>query len=227
MRSKRASAARITVVVPYYGYARQDRKDKQRVPISAKPVADLLAPQRELFSNRALFVRPARRADSGLLQYSRRPPFRASPVLVEPLPRELKPPNLSPWFLRTLVAWSGLASSRRRSERRWRLWTNGGPDINVAAGDERHRRDVSGKSCLILDDMVDTAGTLVKTVLMHASITVNGATSVYACASHAVLSGPAIDRIANSETGTTGSNQHYSAAAKRALKVPKIKVSSR
>ena len=69
---KRASAARITVVVPYYGYARQDRKDRPRVAISAKLIADLLT---TAGANRALVRRSARRADSGLLQYSCRSPL--------------------------------------------------------------------------------------------------------------------------------------------------------
>ncbi len=72
--------------------------------------------------------------------------------------------------------------------------------------------DVAGRTCLILDDIVDTAGTLVKTAdaLLEA-----GATKVYACASHAVLSGPAIERIANSRLEAAGSDEHDSAARRR------------
>jgi len=185
---KRASAARITVVVPYYGYARQDRKDKQRVPISAKLVADLLT---TAGANRALFVDLHAAQIQGFFNIPVDHLF-ASPVLVGYF-RELKLPNLivvSPdaggverarFFAQKIGAPLAIVDKRRT-------------DMNVAEV-MNVIGDVAGKSCLILDDMVDTAGTLVKTV---DALYNNGATSVYACASHAVLSGPAIDRIAAS-----------------------------
>ncbi|MGO9338400.1 MAG: ribose-phosphate diphosphokinase [Terracidiphilus sp.] len=185
---KRASAARITVVVPYYGYARQDRKDKQRVPISAKLVADLLT---TAGANRALFVDLHAAQIQGFFNIPVDHLF-ASPVLVSHF-RELKLPNLtvvSPdaggverarFFAQKIGAPLAIVDKRRT-------------DMNVAEV-MNVIGDVKGKSCLILDDIIDTAGTLVKTVdaLYNA-----GAATVYACASHAVLSGPAIDRIANS-----------------------------
>ena len=185
---KRASAARITVVVPYYGYARQDRKDKQRVPISAKLVADLLT---TAGANRALFVDLHAAQIQGFFNIPVDHLF-ASPVLVGYF-RELNLPNLivvSPdaggverarFFAQKIGAPLAIVDKRRT-------------DMNVAEV-MNVIGDVSGKSCLILDDMVDTAGTLVKTV---DALYNNGAVSVYACASHAVLSGPAIDRIAAS-----------------------------
>ena len=185
---KRASAARITVVVPYYGYARQDRKDKQRVPISAKLVADLLT---TAGANRALFVDLHAAQIQGFFNIPVDHLF-ASPVLVGYF-RELKLPNLivvSPdaggverarFFAQKIGAPLAIVDKRRT-------------DMNVAEV-MNVIGDVQGKSCLILDDMVDTAGTLVKTV---DALYNSGATSVYACASHAVLSGPAIDRIAAS-----------------------------
>jgi ribose-phosphate pyrophosphokinase len=185
---KRASAARITVVVPYYGYARQDRKDKQRVPISAKLVADLLT---TAGANRALFVDLHAAQIQGFFNIPVDHLF-ASPVLVGYF-RELKLPNLivvSPdaggverarFFAQKIGAPLAIVDKRRT-------------DMNVAEV-MNVIGDVNGKSCLILDDMVDTAGTLVKTV---DALYNSGATSVYACASHAVLSGPAIDRIAAS-----------------------------
>jgi ribose-phosphate pyrophosphokinase len=185
---KRASAARITVVVPYYGYARQDRKDKQRVPISAKLVADLLT---TAGANRALFVDLHAAQIQGFFNIPVDHLF-ASPVLVSHF-RELKLPNLtvvSPdaggverarFFAQKIGAPLAIVDKRRT-------------DMNVAEV-MNVIGDVRGKSCLILDDIVDTAGTLVKTV---DALYENGATTVYACASHAVLSGPAIDRIANS-----------------------------
>jgi ribose-phosphate pyrophosphokinase len=185
---KRASAARITVVVPYYGYARQDRKDKQRVPISAKLVADLLT---TAGANRALFVDLHAAQIQGFFNIPVDHLF-ASPVLVSHF-RELKLPNLtvvSPdaggverarFFAQKIGAPLAIVDKRRT-------------DMNVAEV-MNVIGDVRGKSCLILDDIVDTAGTLVKTV---DALYENGAATVYACASHAVLSGPAIDRIANS-----------------------------
>ncbi len=185
---KRASAARITVVVPYYGYARQDRKDKQRVPISAKLVADLLT---TAGANRALFVDLHAAQIQGFFNIPVDHLF-ASPVLVSYF-RELNLPKLtvvSPdaggverarFFAQKIGAPLAIVDKRRT-------------DINVAEV-MNVIGDVQGKSCLILDDMVDTAGTLIKTVdALYAA----GASSVHACATHAVLSGPAIDRITNS-----------------------------
>jgi ribose-phosphate pyrophosphokinase len=185
---KRASAARITVVVPYYGYARQDRKDRPRVAISAKLIADLLT---TAGANRALFVDLHAAQIQGFFNIPVDHLF-ASPVLVSYF-RELNLPNLtvvSPdaggverarFFAQKVGAPLAIVDKRRT-------------DLNVAEV-MNVVGDVEGQNCLIIDDIIDTAGTLVKTVdALYAS----GATAVYACASHAVLSGPAIDRIANS-----------------------------
>jgi ribose-phosphate pyrophosphokinase len=185
---KRASAARITVVVPYYGYARQDRKDRPRVAISAKLIADLLT---TAGANRALFVDLHAAQIQGFFNIPVDHIF-ASPVLVSYF-RELNLPNLivvSPdaggverarFFAQKIGAPLAIVDKRRTE-------MNVAEVMNVVG-------DVKGKACLIIDDIVDTAGTLVKTVdALYAA----GASSVYACASHAVLSGPAIDRIAAS-----------------------------
>ena len=185
---KRASAGRITVVVPYYGYARQDRKDRPRVAISAKLVADLLT---TAGANRALFVDLHADQIQGFFNIPVDRIF-ASPVLVSYF-RELNLPNLtvvSPdaggverarYFATKMGAPLAIVDKRRT-------------EMNVA--EVMHViGDVRGRTCLVFDDIVDTAGTLVKTV---DALYANGATSVHACASHAVLSGPAIDRIANS-----------------------------
>ncbi|HVU46791.1 MAG TPA: ribose-phosphate pyrophosphokinase, partial [Terracidiphilus sp.] len=185
---KRASAARITAVVPYYGYARQDRKDRPRVAISAKLIADLLT---TAGANRALFVDLHAAQIQGFFDIPVDHMF-ASPVLVSYF-RELKLPNLivvSPdaggverarFFAQKVGAPLAIVDKRRTD-------MNVAEVMNVVG-------DVKGKTCLIIDDIIDTAGTLVKTVdaLLDA-----GATTVHACASHAVLSGPAVDRIANS-----------------------------
>ena len=185
---KRASAARITVVIPYYGYARQDRKDKPRVAISAKLIADLLT---TAGANRALFVDLHAAQIQGFFNIPVDHLY-ASPVLVSHF-RELNLPNLmviSPdpggverarFFAQKMGAPLAIVDKRRTD-------MNVAEVMNVVG-------DVKGKTCLIIDDIIDTAGTLVKTVdaLLNA-----GATAVHACASHAVLSGPAVDRIANS-----------------------------
>jgi ribose-phosphate pyrophosphokinase len=185
---KRASAARITVVVPYYGYARQDRKDRPRVAISSKLVADLIT---TAGAHRALFVDLHAAQIQGFFNIPVDHLF-ASPVLVSYF-RELNLPNLtvvSPdaggverarFFAQKVVAPLAIVDKRRT-------------DINVA--EVMHVvGDVEGQTCLIIDDIIDTAGTLVKTVdALYGA----GAAAVYACASHAVLSGPAVERIANS-----------------------------
>ncbi len=212
---KRASAARITAVVPYYGYARQDRKDRPRVAISAKLIADLLT---TAGANRALFVDLHAAQIQGFFNIPVDHMF-SSPVLVSHF-RELNLPNLtvvSPdaggverarHFAQKMGAPLAIVDKRRT-------------DINVA--EVMHVvGDVHGKTCLIIDDIIDTAGTLVKTV---DALIANGASAVYACASHAVLSGPAIDRIANSrleQLVVTNTIPLRDAAQK----LPKIKVLS-
>jgi ribose-phosphate pyrophosphokinase len=185
---RRASAGRITVVVPYYGYARQDRKDRPRVAITSKLVADLLA---TAGANRALFVDLHAAQIQGFFNIPVDHLF-ASPVLVGYF-RDLQLPNLtvvSPdaggverarFFAKKLEVPLAIVDKRRT-------------DINVTEV-MNVIGDVRGRTCLILDDIVDTAGTLVKTA---EALLEQGADKVYACASHAVLSGPAVERIAAS-----------------------------
>ncbi len=185
---KRASAGRITVVVPYYGYARQDRKDRPRVAISSKLVADLLT---TAGANRALFMDLHAAQIQGFFNIPVDHMF-ASPVMVSYF-RELNLPNLtvvSPdaggverarFFATKMQAPLAIVDKRRTD-------LNVTEVMNVIG-------DVQGRTCLIIDDIIDTAGTLVKTAqaLLDA-----GAVKVYAAASHAVLSGPAIERISSS-----------------------------
>jgi ribose-phosphate pyrophosphokinase len=186
---KRASARRITAVMPYFGYARQDRKDKPRVPISAKLVADLLT---TAGADRALIVDPHTPQIQGFFNIPVDHLF-ASPVLVDHF-KKLNLPNLtvvSPdaggverarFFAKKVDAALAIVDKRR-------------VEMNVA--EIMHViGDVNGRSCLIIDDLIDTAGTTVKTAT---ALLENGATSVYACASHAVLSGPAVENIHNSD----------------------------
>jgi ribose-phosphate pyrophosphokinase len=186
---KRASAGRITVVVPYYGYARQDRKDRPRVAISSKLIADLIT---TAGANRALFMDLHAAQIQGFFNIPVDHMF-ASPVMVSYF-RKLDLPNLtvvSPdaggverarFFATKMGAPLAIVDKRRT-------------DINVTEV-MNVIGDVHGKTCLIIDDIVDTAGTLVKTV---DALLNNGAIGVYACASHAVLSGPAIQRISESK----------------------------
>ena len=185
---KRASARRITTVIPYYGYARQDRKDKPRVPVSSKLVADLLT---TAGAHRALVVDLHAPQIQGFFNIPVDHLF-ASPVLVDYF-RKMMLPELtvvSPdaggverarFFAKKIDAALAIVDKRRT-------------DMNVA--EVMHViGDVKGRTCLIIDDIIDTAGTLVKTAdaLLNA-----GASQVFACASHPVLSGEAISRISKS-----------------------------
>jgi len=185
---KRASARRITAVIPYFGYARQDRKDKPRSPISSKLVADLLT---AAGAHRALIVDLHTPQLQGFFNIPVDHLF-ASPVLVDHF-KKLALPNLtvvSPdaggverarFFAKKVDAALAIVDKRR-------------VEMNVA--EIMHViGDVHGRTCLIIDDLIDTAGTLVKTA---AALKENGATEVYACASHAVLSGPAVENIRKS-----------------------------
>ena len=185
---KRASARRITAVVPYFGYSRQDRKDKPRVPISSKLVADLLT---TAGANRALMVDLHAPQIQGFFNIPVDHLF-ASPVLVDHV-RKLALPNLtvvSPdaggverarFFAKKMDAALAIVDKRRT-------------DINVTEV-MNVIGDVKGRTCLLLDDIIDTAGTLVKTA---DALLAAGAIQVYACASHPVLSGGAVERLANS-----------------------------
>jgi ribose-phosphate pyrophosphokinase len=185
---KRASARRITAVIPYFGYARQDRKDKPRVPISAKMVADLLT---TAGADRALIVDLHAPQLQGFFNIPVDHLF-ASPVLVDHF-RKLNLPNLtvvSPdaggverarFFAKKMDSALAIVDKRR-------------VEMNVA--EVMHViGDVNGRTCLVIDDLIDTAGTLVKTA---AALIQNGASKVYACASHPVLSGAAVENISQS-----------------------------
>ncbi len=212
---KRASAGRITVVIPYYGYARQDRKDRPRVAITAKLVADLLS---TAGANRALLVDLHAAQIQGFFDIPVDHLF-ASPVLVSYF-RELGLPDLtvvSPdaggverarFFARKLEVPLAIVDKRRTD-------MNVTEVMNVIG-------DVRGRTCLILDDIIDTAGTLVGTV---DALLAQGAKKIYACASHPVLSGPAAERIAASRLEELVATNTIP-LREDALQVPKIKVLS-
>jgi ribose-phosphate pyrophosphokinase len=185
---KRASARRITAVIPYFGYARQDRKDKPRSPISSKMVADLLT---TAGAHRALIVDLHTPQLQGFFNIPVDHLF-ASPVLVDHF-KKLSLPNLtvvSPdaggverarFFAKKVDAALAIVDKRR-------VEMNVAEVMNVIG-------EVRGRTCLIIDDLIDTAGTLVKT---GEALLDNGATDVYACCSHPVFSGPAVNNIAQS-----------------------------
>jgi ribose-phosphate pyrophosphokinase len=183
---KRASAHRITAVLPYYGYARQDRKVQGRVPISAKLVADLMeaagvnrvlaldlhAGQIQGFFNIPvdhLFAAPVT-----MVEYLRKKDLH-DPVIVSPDAGGVERARA---IAKRVNA--GLAIIDKRRE---------GPNSAVAM---HLIGDVDGRDAIVMDDMIDTAGTLVQAV---GAIQREGARRILACGVHAVLSGPAIDRI--------------------------------
>ena len=183
---KRASAERITAVVPYYGYARQDRKDRPRMPISARLVASLLE---RAGASRVLALDLHAAQIQGFFDVPVDHLF-AAPVMVEYFAGRFERGELivvSPdaggverarSFAKRMNAPLAIIDKRRT-------------DVNVA--EVMHIiGDVSGKHCLIVDDLIDTAGTLVKGV---EALLEQGAKSVTSCATHAVLSGPAVERI--------------------------------
>jgi ribose-phosphate pyrophosphokinase len=186
---KRASALRITAVLPYYGYARQDRKDRSRVPISAKVVASMLE---RAGADRILALDLHAAQIQGFFDIPVDHLF-AAPVMINYF-RDLADDTL------TVVSPDAGGVERARAFAK-RL------DVPLAIIDKRRDRpnvaevmhiigDVEGHHCLIVDDLIDTAGTLVKAC---EALLDQGARCVTACATHAVLSGPAVERIRDSQ----------------------------
>jgi ribose-phosphate pyrophosphokinase len=185
---KRASAWRVTAVVPYYCYARQDRKDKPRVPISAKLVADLLE---TAGASRALTLDLHAPQIQGYFNVPVDHLY-ASPVLVDYFKHRNLPrvTVVSPdaggverarAFAKKLDAPLAIVDKRR---------------VDVDVSEVMHLiGEVRGAPALIVDDIIDTAGTLVKTA---EALLQEGATEVYAACTHPVLSGPAVDRLTRS-----------------------------
>ena len=189
---KRASAGRITAVMPYFGYARQDRKAKARDPISAKVVANMLT---AAGADRVLTMDLHASQIQGFFDI--------------PVDHLMGAPILTPYFQPIVHHHEDeyvAVSPDHGSVNRVRKFAEK-LDIPLAIIDKRRPKanvsevmniigDVKGKKCIILDDMVDTAGTLCNAA--KALIEVGGALSVTACATHGPLSGPAIQRIKDS-----------------------------
>jgi ribose-phosphate pyrophosphokinase len=189
---KRASAQRITAVIPYYGYSRQDKKVVPRVPISAKLVADLLtaagasrvitmdlhAGQIQGFFNIPvdnLFAAPV------LLEHIEEN-FGNNTVIVSPDAGGVERARA---FAKRLDTQLAIIDKRRTAP-------NMAQAMNVVG-------DVEGRKTIIVDDMVDTAGTLCQAA---GALKEHGASEVHACCAHAVLSGPAVERISDSDIQT-------------------------
>ena len=183
----RSSARRITAVIPYYGYGRQDRKSQPRVPITSKLVANLIT---TAGADRVLTMDLHAGQIQGFFDIPVDNLF-ATPIIVD----YFKEKNIKDLILvspdtggveRTRAVASKIGVSIAIIDKR-RETKNVAQVMNVIG-------EVKGKNLLILDDIIDTAGTLAEAAK---ALKRNGALDIYACATHAVLSGPAIDRINN------------------------------
>ncbi|MBE7087450.1 MAG: ribose-phosphate pyrophosphokinase [Clostridiales bacterium] len=185
---KRASAGRITAVIPYFGYARQDRKARPRDPITAKLVADILT---TAGANRVLTMDLHAAQIQGFFEI--------------PVDHLYGAPLLAKYFKKQMTEDWVVVSPDVGSVGRARNFASR-VDATLAIVDKRRPKanaievmnvigDVKGKTCLMVDDMIDTAGTIVQGA---EALVKNGAKEVYACCTHGVLSGPAMERLTNS-----------------------------
>jgi len=211
---KRSSARRITAVLPYYGYARQDRKDKPRVPISSKLVGDLLSAagaQRLLTVDlhadqiQGFFNMPVDHlyATPVIIDYLKDLDFERLAV-VSPDSGGVERARFYAKFLKANLA---IIDKRRVGDNQAEI-------MNIIG-------DVYGRDVIIVDDMIDTGGTIVKAT---EEMRKKGAKRLFAAATHAILSGPAIDRLKNSEFESVLVTNTVELAPERQL--PKIKVLS-
>ena len=189
---KRASAGRVTAVIPYFGYARQDRKAKSRDPISAKLVANMLV---AAGADRVLTMDLHAAQIQGFFDIP------VDNLLGNPIFVDYYAKKFGERCEDMVVVSPDVGSVARARAFAQKL------HMNLAIVDKRRQKanhcevmnvigDVSGKDCILFDDMVDTAGSLCNAA--RAIVEVGGAKNVFACASHAVLSGPAVERINNS-----------------------------
>ena len=192
---KRASAGRITAVIPYFGYARQDRKAKPRDPISAKLVANMIV---AAGADRVLTMDLHAAQIQGFFDIPV-DNMLGSPVFVKYYMEKF---NENQYDHNNFVVVSPDAGSVGRA-RNFAAKVH----MDLAIVDKRRQKanfcevmnvigDVKGKTCILFDDLVDTAGSLCNAAA--ALVEVGGAEKVYACASHGVLSGPALERVENS-----------------------------
>ena len=186
--AKRASAARVTAVIPYFGYARQDRKDQPRVAISAKLIANMIS---TAGADRVLGLDFHQHQMQGFFDLPVDHLYAApvfvnhfrqislhDPVVVAP---DVGSAKMARGFAKRLNASLAIIDKRRPS-------ANIAEVVNVVG-------DVEGKDCVIPDDMIDTGGTMTEAIIALKRL---GARDVYCCASHALFSGPAVERFMNS-----------------------------
>ena len=189
---KRASAGRVTAVIPYFGYARQDRKAKARDPITAKLVANMIT---AAGADRVLTMDLHAAQIQGFIDIP------VDNLVGNPIIVDYYAKKFGDRCDDMVVVSPDVGSVARARAFAQKL------HMNLAIVDKRRQRanqcevmnvigDVAGKDCILFDDMVDTAGSLCNAA--KAIVEVGGANHVYACASHGVLSGPAIDRINSS-----------------------------
>ncbi len=185
---KRASAGRINAVIPYYGYARQDRKAKARDPITSKLVADLLV---AAGVDRVITMDLHANQIQGYFNI--------------PVDHLVGMPVLADYFMKKNMKDIVVVSPDHGSAGRARNFAEKF-DCPIAIVDKRRPEpnkseimniigDIDGRNCILIDDMIDTAGTICNAAEALLKL---GGKSVYTCATHAVLSGPAIDRINSS-----------------------------
>ena len=219
---KRASAKEINVITPYYGYSRQDRKVSPRTPISAKLTADLLT---VAGATRVVSVD----LHAGQIQGFFNIPFDnlfAMPVLNEYLLKNLAQQNIKPEEVVIVSPDAGGMMRARSLAKRLNASValidkrRTGPNVAMAMNVVG---DVSGKVAIILDDMIDTAGTLTEAAN---AVLKSGATRVIAIATHGVLSGPAIERIekSNMEKVVITDSIPLSAAAQACKKIEQVSI---
>jgi ribose-phosphate pyrophosphokinase len=183
----RASAARINAVIPYFGYARQDRKDQPRVAIGAKLMANMVA---TAGADRVLSVDFHQHQIQGFFDipvdhlyaapvFTRyfREKHLNNLVVISP---DVGSAKMARGFAKRLDATMGIIDKRRPA-------ANVSEVMNVIG-------EVEGKDCLLSDDMIDTAGTMAEAAR---ALKERGANDIYACATHALLSGPAVERLSN------------------------------
>ncbi|MSR05752.1 MAG: ribose-phosphate pyrophosphokinase [Gemmatimonadetes bacterium] len=183
--AKRASAARVTVVIPYFGYARQDRKDQPRVAISAKLMANLVT---KAGADRVMAVDFHQHQLQGFFDIPVDHMY-AAPVFVQHYRQkalkdlvvvapDVGGAKMARGFAKRLNASLAIIDKRRPS-------ANIAEVVNVVG-------EVGDRDCLIVDDLIDTAGTAAEAIMALKRL---GAKDVFVCASHALLSGPAVDRL--------------------------------
>ena len=189
---RRASAGRITAVMPYFGYARQDRKAKSRDPISAKLVANMLV---AAGVDRVLTMDLHANQIQGFFDIPVDNLF-GNPIFVDYYAKKFG--SVCEDMVVVSPDVGSVARARTFAQKL---------HMNLAIVDKRRQKanqcevmnvigDVEGKECILFDDMVDTAGSLCNAA--KAIVEVGGAKNVYACASHGVLSGPALERVTDS-----------------------------